>query len=131
VAVHSRGYPLERLRALELITRGRKTGRARRVELWFVFRDGAVYLLSGTGSRRQGTHWFRNLVADPRVVVEARGQSWEGVAEVLQPDWVDVITGWFREKYGPEVVRRRYEGTARIPVRVRLRNAESLTEGGD
>ncbi len=129
MAVGSQTHPLGRLRVLNLITRGRKTGKPRRVELWFVFRDGAVYLLAHGGAGGRGTHWFRNLAADPRVEVEAGGRRWAGTAQVLPPETVGLVTDWFRVKYGPEVVRRWYEGTARLPVRVSLE--ETLSKGGE
>ncbi len=124
-------HPLEDLWALHLVTRGRKTGRPRRTELWFVFRDGAAYLLAHGRAGGQGTDWFRNLTADCRVQIEGGGRTWAGVAEVLPPEAVEVITGWFRAKYGAEAVRRWYEGTPRLPVRVRLEEAQTLEQGGD
>ena len=48
-----------------LTTRGRRTGRAHRIEIWFVVHRGAVYfMLAGGGERAD---WVRNLLRDPAV----------------------------------------------------------------
>ncbi len=69
-----------------LTTRGRITGDAHEIEIWFA-RDGdTLYLLSGGGER---SDWVRNLQADPAVTVRigdvtraARGRVVEaGTAE--------------------------------------------------
>jgi deazaflavin-dependent oxidoreductase (nitroreductase family) len=65
-------------------TTGRVTGRPHRIEIWFGVRDGVAYLLSGGGSRAD---WVRNLVADPEVTFEARGESSPARARVVEdPD---------------------------------------------
>jgi deazaflavin-dependent oxidoreductase (nitroreductase family) len=46
-----------------LTTTGRRTGRARTVELWFAADGATVYVLSGG---RDGSDWMRNLRAEPR-----------------------------------------------------------------
>ena len=47
-----------------LTTRGRRTGRAHRIEIWFVVHQGAVYFMAGGGDRAD---WVRNLHRDPAV----------------------------------------------------------------
>jgi deazaflavin-dependent oxidoreductase (nitroreductase family) len=71
-----------------LTTRGRRTGRAHRIEIWFVVHRGAVYFMSGGGERAD---WVRNLRRDPAVRVRfgtpgapehaARGRVVDGAAE--------------------------------------------------
>jgi deazaflavin-dependent oxidoreductase (nitroreductase family) len=48
-----------------LTTRGRRSGRPHRIEIWFVAHDDDAYLLAGGAG-----DWYRNLVADPRVTME-------------------------------------------------------------
>ncbi|GEM_PF-736163 len=115
-------HPLEEAEVLDLSTRGRHTGQPHRVELWFVYRDGAVYLMAHARAHGRGTDWYQNLRADPRVMIEAGEGRWEGVAEPLPPEWLPTVTDWFREKYGAGTVRHWYEGTPRLPVRVWLRS---------
>jgi deazaflavin-dependent oxidoreductase (nitroreductase family) len=47
-----------------LTTRGRRTGRAHQIEIWFVVHRGAVYFMSGGGDR---SDWVRNVQRDPAV----------------------------------------------------------------
>ena len=51
-------------RIIDITTRGRRTGRARRIEIFFYRAGGETYLCSGAGGA--GTGWHANLLADPR-----------------------------------------------------------------
>jgi deazaflavin-dependent oxidoreductase (nitroreductase family) len=53
---------LRRDRTIDITTTGRKTGRPRRIEIWFYRADGHIYL-SGSPGRRS---WYANLLAKPR-----------------------------------------------------------------
>jgi len=53
---------LERERTIDITTRGRKTGRNRRKEIWFHNLDGELYI-TGTPGRRD---WYANLLANPQ-----------------------------------------------------------------
>src|SRR6266480_2441781 len=64
-----------------LTTTGRRSGRAHTVEIWFAFRDGRVYLLSGGGDRAD---WVRNLRKDPTVRVRIGTRSTSAKARVLR-----------------------------------------------
>jgi deazaflavin-dependent oxidoreductase (nitroreductase family) len=55
-----------------LTTRGRRTGRQHRIEIWFVAHDDAAYLLAGGAG-----DWYRNLVADPSVTLEIEDERRE------------------------------------------------------
>jgi deazaflavin-dependent oxidoreductase (nitroreductase family) len=63
-----------------LTTTGRTSGRPRRIEIWFVQRDGVVYLLCGAGDRAQ---WVRNIRADPAVRLSIGPAEGPGRARVL------------------------------------------------
>jgi len=65
-----------------LITRGRRTGRPHRIEIWFVAHDDAAYLLSDAGT----SDWCRNLVADPHVTLEIGDERRETLARPVEPD---------------------------------------------
>lgn len=47
---------------IDITTTGRKTGQARRIEIWFHNLDGELYLTGLPGTR----HWMANLLAEPR-----------------------------------------------------------------
>ena len=49
----------------ELSTIGRRSGRARRIELWYVVVDGTIVLTGTPGAR----HWLANLRRHPRAVL--------------------------------------------------------------
>jgi deazaflavin-dependent oxidoreductase (nitroreductase family) len=82
-------------KVLYLTTIGRKTGKPRTIEIWFVMSQQHIYILAERGLRAQ---WVRNLQADPNVTVQigqrrlsARGrilddardhQEWQAVAEL-------------------------------------------------
>lgn len=48
-------------------TVGRVSGRAHRVDIWYLDRNDCVYLLSGYGARAD---WVQNMLAQPAVTVE-------------------------------------------------------------
>ncbi|HYN29532.1 MAG TPA: nitroreductase family deazaflavin-dependent oxidoreductase [Dermatophilaceae bacterium] len=52
----------------DLTTVGRRSGRGRRVEIWYVVVDGHVVLTGTPGPR----HWLANLRAHPRAVLHLR-----------------------------------------------------------
>lgn len=63
-----------------LSTSGRMTGRAHRVELWFVLHESTVYFLAGGGDRAD---WVRNLMVSPDVIVEIGDQRRSTRARVV------------------------------------------------
>ncbi|GAA4907925.1 nitroreductase family deazaflavin-dependent oxidoreductase [Streptomonospora salina] len=72
-------------RFLLLTHRGRVTGRARQTVLEVIGRDedsGGVLAVSGYGGRSQ---WYRNVRADPRVLVETGRRRYRGTAVLLPP----------------------------------------------
>ncbi|QCB92713.1 nitroreductase/quinone reductase family protein [Cellulomonas shaoxiangyii] len=52
-----------RERIIDITTRGRRTGRPRRIEIFFYRAAGATYLCSGAGGG--ATDWHANLLAEP------------------------------------------------------------------
>jgi deazaflavin-dependent oxidoreductase (nitroreductase family) len=78
------GSRLDGLRVLLLTTRGRRTGRARRVPLPY-FRDGDRYLLVGSfGGGAQNPAWIGNLLADPEVQVQSGWRRWQARARMTE-----------------------------------------------
>jgi deazaflavin-dependent oxidoreductase (nitroreductase family) len=64
-----------------LVTTGRVSGRPREVILWFAVDDGRVVMLAGGGRE---SDWVRNLQANPRVELRARGAVVRGSARVVE-----------------------------------------------
>ena len=69
-------------RFIYLTTRGRRSGRPHRIEIWFAAERGRLYMLAGSGERAD---WVRNVRAAPRVMVELGSETHVGVAHVLAP----------------------------------------------
>ena len=86
---------------LYLTTRGRRTGRAHRIEIWFAERDGRLYLLAGG---RERADWVRNLLADPHVTVELANESHVGMARPLD-------AGAAEDQLARKLVLAKYSGT--------------------
>lgn len=64
-------------RFLVLTTKGRRSGRARHTMLAHVVLEGRIYVGAGWGEQ---TQWYQNILADPRVTVQARGPALGAVA---------------------------------------------------
>lgn len=86
---------------LYLITRGRRTGLPREIEIWFTERAGRYYLIAEHRDRAQ---WVRNILAHPPVRWRIGQASFEGRARVLDPGGDSVLIAAIQErlqeKYG-------------------------------
>jgi deazaflavin-dependent oxidoreductase (nitroreductase family) len=65
---------------LYLTTTGRRTGRPRRIEIWFTRHQGRHYLVAEHGL---AAHWVQNLLARPTVAARVGGRSFRGHARVV------------------------------------------------
>jgi len=66
-------------------TRGRRSGRTRRIEIWYVVVEGTIVLTGIPGAR----HWLANLRAHPEAVLHLRepaGDLAVVAEEVTDPD---------------------------------------------
>lgn len=75
-----RGHVVQGLRNLLLTTRGRTTGRLRRTALVYA-RDGRDYVvIASNGGGPVDPHWYRNLVAEPKVELQVGAERFPAVA---------------------------------------------------
>ena len=85
----SRGRVLGRLAGMpvyRVTTTGRISGRPRHTMLTApVVDDGRVVLVASYGGSPQHPQWYRNLLADPRVVLVGRGRRRVAVARTADP----------------------------------------------
>jgi deazaflavin-dependent oxidoreductase (nitroreductase family) len=85
---------------------GRKSGRTISLPIWFVLEGDTLYLLPVKGS---DTQWYKNVVKNPSIRIEAGGAVGElkavPVADVKQ---VKPVVEKFREKYGVSDVKKYY-----------------------
>jgi deazaflavin-dependent oxidoreductase (nitroreductase family) len=80
----SRAYGLD---MVELVTTGRRSGRAHSTMLLVPLRDGSdLVLVASKGGDLRDPDWFKNLVANPLVRVTMRGMSAEMLARVATPE---------------------------------------------
>ena len=49
---------------IDLTTFGRRTGRPRRIEIWYLYLDGAVYITGTPGPR----DWFANVLSNASII---------------------------------------------------------------
>ena len=97
---------LERYRQIKLTVTGRKSGKKISVPVWFAYADNRLYLLPVRGS---DTQWYRNVLANPSLKIDARGQEAEFRAVPIQKqETVKSVIEKFREKYGAGDVKKYY-----------------------
>jgi deazaflavin-dependent oxidoreductase (nitroreductase family) len=77
---------LDRGHTIDITTTGRRTGRARRIEIVFHNLDGRI-VISGVPMRGRTRAWLHNLEADPRITLHFKGPiahgDVEGTARVI------------------------------------------------
>ncbi len=109
---------LRRQRLLHLETRGRRTGRPHRVDLWFASGPGRIYLMAYARRHGRGTDWYQNLQHTSIAQIEAGERRYEGRGEPIADAaaTLEHITALFIEKYGRQMVNSYYTETKRYPV---------------
>lgn len=97
---------LSRYREIDLSVTGRKSGRTISQPVWFVLDEDRVYLLP---VRRSDTQWYKNLLKDPSIRIDARGvdADFQGVL-ISDPTQVSSVVEKFRAKYGANDVKKYY-----------------------
>lgn len=102
---------------LTLETRGRRTGRAHRVAVWFAYDAPDIWLRTD-----RDADWQRNLERDPRCRITLGGITRDARREAVADEETALrrVVELWRAKYGPEWVSDWYVERGRAPVRVRL-----------
>jgi deazaflavin-dependent oxidoreductase (nitroreductase family) len=97
---------LSRYSEIDLSVTGRKSGRTISQPVWFVFDDDKLHLLPVKGS---DTQWYRNVLKNPSIRIDARGAEAELKAvAVTDPKNVASVVEKFRTKYGASDVKKYY-----------------------
>jgi deazaflavin-dependent oxidoreductase (nitroreductase family) len=97
---------LERYRQIEITVIGRKSGKEVSRPVWFVLEDAKLYLLPVQGS---DTQWYKNVLKNPWIRIEARGAGAEFQAQPIKSaKEVTPVVEKFREKYGAGDVKKYY-----------------------
>jgi deazaflavin-dependent oxidoreductase (nitroreductase family) len=97
---------LSRYREINLNVTGRRSGRTISQPVWFVFDDDKLYLLPVRGS---DTQWYKNVLKDPSIRIDARGADAEFQAVLITDQTrVSSVVEKFRTKYGASDVKKYY-----------------------
>lgn len=101
---------LARYRQIKISVIGRKSGRRISIPVWFVLEEEkageTLHLLPVQGS---DTQWYRNVLDNPSLGIEARGAEAElRAVPVTDPKIVKSVVEKFREKYGAGDVKKYY-----------------------
>lgn len=85
---------------LYLTTRGRKSGQAREIEIWFTQHENCFYVIAEYDT----SNWIQNVRAYPDVQIRIGGQSFSARGRVLTAtgdgDLLRTIQELSRKKYG-------------------------------
>jgi F420H(2)-dependent quinone reductase len=65
---------------LYLTTKGWKTARQHRIEIWFVSYAGKYYVIS---ERKEKAHWVQNIMNNPTLMFTVNSNSFEGTARIV------------------------------------------------
>jgi deazaflavin-dependent oxidoreductase (nitroreductase family) len=97
---------LTRYRQIKISVVGRKSGRTISMPVWFVLEGEKLYLLPVQGS---DTQWYRNVLKNPSIRIDARGVEAEFRAHsVTDAKGVKSVVEKFGEKYGAKDVKKYY-----------------------
>jgi deazaflavin-dependent oxidoreductase (nitroreductase family) len=97
---------LARYRQIKLSVIGRKSGHTISIPVWFVLEGEKLYLLPVQGS---DTQWYRNVLKNPQIRIDARGVKAELTAKpISKSDAVKSVIDKFREKYSAGDVKKYY-----------------------
>jgi deazaflavin-dependent oxidoreductase (nitroreductase family) len=110
-----------------LTTRGRVTGRPRRIEIWFALEGSTLYLLSGG---RERADWVRNLRASPEAMVELGTSRFAGSGRMVEDEAEDerartLVHDKYARSYAGDLSGWRRSALA---VAVDLRDEDTTTE---
>lgn len=97
---------LSRHREINITVTGRVSGRAITNPVWFASEGETLYLLPVSGS---DTQWYRNLLKDPSIRIEAGGAEGKFKAvPITDVKQVSSVVEKFRKKYGDGDVKKYY-----------------------
>jgi len=97
---------LSHYREIKLSVTGRKSGRTISNPVWFAFEGDTLYLVPVQGS---DTQWYKNVLHDPKIHVDARDASADlNAVPITDAKQVASVVEKFRAKYGAGDVKKYY-----------------------
>ena len=86
---------------LYLTTKGWKTGRQHRIEIWFVSYADKYYVIS---ERKEKAHWVQNIAHKSSVIFAVNSKSFEGTARIVEAHTkyklAEEVSSLMHTKYG-------------------------------
>ena len=86
---------------LYLTSKGRKTGRRPKIEIWFVSYADKYYIIS---ERKEKAHWVQNIMHNPTVTFTVSSNTFEGTVRVVHKHndskLAEQVSGLMHTKYG-------------------------------
>jgi deazaflavin-dependent oxidoreductase (nitroreductase family) len=80
-------------KVIDITTNGRKTGKLRRIEIWFHNMDSKIYITGMPGRKRD---WYRNMLANPQFIFHLKESVKADLAARANPIVEeDVRRAWF------------------------------------
>jgi deazaflavin-dependent oxidoreductase (nitroreductase family) len=97
---------LARYRQIKFTVIGKKSGKTISNPVWFVAEGDTLYLLPVRGS---DTQWYKNVLNNPAIRIDARGEEAElRAVPINDAKTVKWVIEEFREKYGASDVKKYY-----------------------
>jgi F420H(2)-dependent quinone reductase len=93
------GRRIEDRPLLLLTTVGRKSGRPRTSPMMYIRFDDGMYVIASNAGAVFDPDWYRNLVAEPAVTVEAEGEEYAAVARPVADEDRPVLWTRIAERY--------------------------------
>jgi len=90
---------MHRERLVLLTTVGATTGRRRTAPMMFHPDGDRLLVVASNMGAAEHPHWYRNLLADPRVVVEVSAETYEATATPLEGEERDRLWALLTETY--------------------------------
>ena len=86
---------------LYLTTKGWKSGKLHKIEIWFVEQNKKYYILS---ERKKKAHWVQNILNDPTISFQVDNQIFNGygrvIENVVEEDLILRVSELMDKKYG-------------------------------
>jgi len=102
---------------LLLETIGRKSGQPRVIPIAYFFHEGIYLIVESNWGKDRHTHWYLNLLKNPRAALEVNGQKITAEAHEAQGDEYARLWKFATERH-PPYLRYQEMTKRRIPIMV-------------
>jgi len=94
-----KGYLWNGVPTLLLTTKGRKSGEARTIPIIFTAYQNSYVIIASKGGAPTHPKWYLNVLDDPNVEVQVKGDKFSAVARTVEPPereqiWAECVKTW-------------------------------------